>query len=292
MDRTVPLDPLPLSKEHKRRLRQLDELLAWAEGQLTNWPFPDDLLAVVVAQQAGGIHRLARAVLAQIRGGSTDFLESRMRAMVEASINVRYILAADSQARARAFAIDDVKSRRTMVNRTAPLMRRGKAESMASISTQETWDEIQSDLDKELADLEAKYGKVTVGWPSIEQRAQKGDSEELYATAFWWFSQDEHLTTRGLDKYMKTEDGKLYFDFGHDLTLLYSFISMAIVYYVSLLNEVSKLTGHPNPSELERFDRVATEITTELRPPSGSATGSVGSGGAESRGVSGRALSS
>src|SRR4051794_17449546 len=110
----MPLDRLPLTRDHRRRLRQLDDLLTWAESQMKDWPLPNDLVMLVVSQQAGGVHRLARAVLGQVWGGSSDHIQGRMRAMAEALINVRYILADDSAARAYAFAHDDVRSRKTM----------------------------------------------------------------------------------------------------------------------------------------------------------------------------------
>jgi hypothetical protein len=262
----VPLDLLPLTKSQRRLLRRLDELLTWGEIQLSGHPLPDDLPLNVLAQLTGAMHRMSRGILAQVRGGSVDGLEGMVRSMIEALISIRYIFADQTEARALAFVVDDIRSRKRMARRVVGLMDKGKAPSMASISTIDGWRQAEAKLTRELAQMETRYGKDDLKWPSIERRAELGDSEELYATAFWLFSQDEHLSTRGLDRFMRQRGGSIYFDLGHDLERLDSFVGMACVYYLAFLGELSDRAGHPSRRELERFNSLADHLRQEASP--------------------------
>src|SRR5689334_10426072 len=123
----MPLDPLPLTKEQRLRLRQLDELLAWSDAEFTDRPIPLDYQLIFLRQHVGAVHRLARAVLAQVRGGSTDMLEARVRTAIEAVINVRYVFADQTEQRALAFQHNDIRVRWQLAKRIAQTLREGKA---------------------------------------------------------------------------------------------------------------------------------------------------------------------
>lgn len=262
----MPPKTLLVPKEMRAWMFRLQELLTWAELQFANHPLPDDLVGMVIAQQAGGVHRLARAVLAQIRGGSSDQLESRMRALVESAINVRYILAGDSEARALAFVNADVVNQKTIANHFASLLRRNRAPSMAQVTTVEFWDGHAARLQKELAEIETVHGRVSDAWPPILQRAEKGESDELYATLFRHFSEDEHLTPRGLDKHMRVKGQSVYLDFSQDLSHLPAIIGMTYVYYLTTLKLLGRRTGFPVMEDLQRFDKLEREIREALTP--------------------------
>src|SRR5205823_3618376 len=98
-----------------------------------------------------------------------------------------------SDDRAVAFIFDDVVSRRTMCRQMIHMMSRGKPTSIGRLSTLESWQAAEANLSKELEELQKQHGKRKISWPPIEQRALKGDSEELYVSPFWLFSQDDHL---------------------------------------------------------------------------------------------------
>jgi hypothetical protein len=173
----MPLPPLPLTQSQRRLIRQLDELWNWADTKLSGHPLPeDDLRLTVLFQLSGATHRLVRAIIAQVWGGSVDGLEGRMRSMIEALINIRYILAEQKDTRARAFIVDDQRSRRKVCNWMIPLMANGKAPSMALNITLDFWKNQEAKLAEELADLESHYGRDDLKWPSLEERARLGDT--------------------------------------------------------------------------------------------------------------------
>lgn len=265
----MSLQPLALTPPQRRALRQLQKLHSWAQQTLAAHPInDDDLRHVVLFQFAGASHRLIRALIAEVKGGSSDNISSIMRALIEILINTKYILSTNDDTRARAFIFDDVRTRVRLCNKMIGVMSSGKADSMSSISTLESWQSDKDRLSQELAELESRWGRANIAWPKLEVRAKAAGLDELYAGPYWLFSQDEHLTARGLNRFMRERGESLYFSLEHDLHLLQSILEMAYVYFMALLNECSERTEFPAASELERFNSVVEQINgqAKIRP--------------------------
>ncbi len=263
----MPLPDLPLTRDQRRLLRQLDELWNWGDKALSGRPLPTtDFRLTILFQLTGATHRLVRGLIAQIRGGSVDGLEGTIRRMIEALITVKYILGEDSQDRAIAFIADDVRSRRSMCERILALMKKNKAPVMSLDTTEQDWRDHLHRLSAELKRLETVHAGKDLKWPSLEERARLSDTGELYATVYWLFSHTEHLTSRGLNKFMKERDGDIFFNLENDATTIDPFIRMACIYYVSFLNECSERTGYPEKKDLARFDSIATQWMQVANP--------------------------
>src|SRR4051794_20295516 len=101
---------MKLSEKQQRWIKQLEELWDFFDKRLRNCSLKsDDLRFKLLLTTTIAVHRLIRGFLAQLRGGSNDNLQSKLRTLTEAFINVRYILSDDTDIRAKAFVLDSKK---------------------------------------------------------------------------------------------------------------------------------------------------------------------------------------
>ncbi len=250
----MPSPPLQLTGAHRASMRRLTHLTDWASGQIARQSVGDESMGdLVLYIFTGVVIRLCRALVAEIRGGSTDRTSSCMRAMIEVLINARYVLSGETEERALAFIFDDVRSNLNRARRIQLTLRRGRAPSMSRLSSADEWQGHVTRLETELLALKQRYGDRTLAWPPLEQRARKGDSDELYAGPYSLFSEDEHLSARALDAYMEQQGDRVRFTFVPDLHLLDSYLTSAHVYLLALLDQCGKRLGFPAADELRRF---------------------------------------
>lgn len=251
---TLPPPPLPLGKAHQASIRKLSHFTDWAAAEIARRSVgADEPGSLVLYLLTGAGIRLCRSMVAEIRGGSVDRTSCTMRALIEVMINARYVLSADTETRAKAFIFDEVRSNLTRARRVYQVLDKGRAPSMSRLSTAADWQGHVTRLENELADLKQRYGDQTLKWPPLQQRAQKGDSEELYAGPFSMFSEDEHLSSRALDRFVLRQGDCVQFTFSPRLDLIDSFLSAAHLYMLTLLGECSKRLSFPNVDELQRF---------------------------------------
>jgi hypothetical protein len=127
---------MKLSEKQKRWIKQLEELWKFFDARLKNYSLKtNDLRLGLLLNMTVAVHRLIRGFLAQLKGGSNDFLESRLRTLIEADININYILADETGNRARAFILDGKRSRITALKRILRLLEQKKAPAMAEVNT-------------------------------------------------------------------------------------------------------------------------------------------------------------
>lgn len=248
---------IPFPSEAKVMLDKVESLWKYADtatqGHTIQWQ--GDLRRVILMQMTGAFHRTIRAILAEIRGGSVDGLDSHTRSIVEGLISTKYILEDDTQMRARAFIAHDHRDRISSLRRLIPLLDRNAAPGMATVTDAQRYRNLLAQLEQELIQTEAQYGKNNIRWPSLQERARLSNSEELYATAFWLLSLDAHMTSRGLDRFMREGvNNNLIVELGQDLSRSYMHLRTIYISYLALLNECNRLFGVPPRRELDQFE--------------------------------------
>jgi hypothetical protein len=247
---------MELSKKQQKWFKQLEDLWNFVDTRLNNYDLSTkDLRFVVLFHMTGATHRIIRGFIAQLKEGSNDDVESKLRTLNEATININYILADETGNRAKAFLINGTRSRLSAIRRILDLLRKEKAPAMAEVANIKKYERLQSNLEKEISDSESLFGKENILWPNLEQRAQKGNSEEIYATAFWLFSESSHMTAEGLNRFLRDNDGVITMTTELDLTRLDQEIQTAFVSYIAFLNTCSQKLGFPPENELEEFNK-------------------------------------
>lgn len=151
-----------LTKKQEKWFKELEELWNFFHERLTGYSLEtNDLRFGLLLNMTVMGHRLIRGFLAQIKGGSNDFLESRLRAIVEANITITYILDDETGNRARAFILDAKRSRLRMLIRLLRLLEQKKAPAMEEVNTIENYKQLKLNLEQELA------GKEHIKWPNL-----------------------------------------------------------------------------------------------------------------------------
>lgn len=238
-----------LTENQERWIKELEELWNFFHDRLKGYSLEtNDLRFGLLLNMTIMVHRLIRGFLAQLKGGSNDFLESRLRAMVEASITITYVLADETGNRARAFILDAKKSRLRMLTRLIRLLEEKKAPAMEEVNTIENYKQLKLSLEQEL------LGKEHIKWPNLEQRAKAVNAEESYATVIWLFSEDTHMTAEGLNRYLRSIEGRIGMLVGLDLSELDQQVQTAYVSYLAFLNTCSQHLGFPTHEELQSFN--------------------------------------
>jgi len=248
---------IPLPADSVSLLQNLEELVWLVDNALgkKTIQMKKDLRLLMLASNTAAMHRIARAVVVGIRGGSVDGIDILTRSIVEGLINTKYILEDETQMRTRAYITHDYKDRIEALGRLIPLLERGVTKGMAMVTDAERYKKLKYSLESELKQLEKKFGKENLIWPSLKQRAKLCKAEELYATAFWLLSLDAHMTARGLDRYMREKkDGGIVIELGQDLSRLYMHLRTIYISYLALLNENCNYFGLPTRDELKKYD--------------------------------------
>jgi hypothetical protein len=242
-----------LTEKQQRWIKQLEELWNFFDTRLNNHSSNiRDLRLKLLLALTVATHRLIRGFLAQLIGESNDNLQSKLRTLTEAFINVNYILSDENDFRARAFLLDSkILSRRT-VDKIITLMEQDKASSMASVSSIESFREIRDSLRQEISEEQNRLGEYAI-WPSVEQRARMADLEEYYPTVFYLFSQDNHMSADGLFRFLEEVNGSIALITELDLSDLDTEIQTAYAYYFQFINLCSVWLGLPTEEELTEF---------------------------------------
>jgi hypothetical protein len=140
-----------------------------------------------------------------------------------------------------------------VLDRIIRLLEQDKAPSMAQVNSIENYRKIKLNLEQELAEQQNLLGRENVTWPTIERRAIGGNSEELYATVFGYFSQDTHMTAESLTRFLREVDGIAEFTTEPDLSILDQEIQTAFAYYLIFINICSQNLCFPTEEELKEF---------------------------------------
>ena len=250
-------EPLRFPSDAEDIFRKLESLWNFVDSKISRQTIDhkNDLRLLILASVTAATHRLIRGVIAQINSGSVDGMDILTRSLIEGMINIKYIIEDNTQMRARAYIVADYSDRIKSLKRLIPLLEQEKAPGMATVTDDKHYKNLQSQLEKELLEFQEEYGKDNLIWPSLEQRAQISNSEELYATAIWLLSLDSHLTARGLDRFMKEkEDGGVIIDLGQDLSRVGMHLRTIYITYIALLNECCTYFNLPKREDLEPFD--------------------------------------
>ena len=178
-----------LTNKQQCWIKELEELWNFFDTRLKGYSLnSDDLRLKLLLTMTIAIHRLIRGFLAQLRGGSNDNLQSKLRTLTEAFINVRYILSDDTDSRAKAFVLDSKKIRIKRLNNIIRLVEQGEASSKAAVGSIESYIELRESLRQEVSEEENRLGESSLSWPPVEQRARQAGLEEYYPTVFYLFS--------------------------------------------------------------------------------------------------------
>lgn len=244
---------MDLNDSQNSLIRQLEDLWAWADSRLSGQPVrQDDLRLGMLLQLTAGTQRLVRGVLAHIRGGSADGLESHARTIIEAVINARYFLADETNSRVLLYALEDNRQARAATVRHIAYIERNR-ELYQGSGRLEQEQQRRAGLEEERARLQRILGDDNATLPNLEQRARLADMEAIYVIAYGELSQEEHMTIRGLDRYLKREGDHLIFDMGHDISNLEQTLKSVYVCYFDLLRLCVNRANILPPEEIVGF---------------------------------------
>jgi hypothetical protein len=242
-----------LTEKQQRWTKQLTELWSFFDARVNNHHLKThDLRLKLLLTLTLAAHRLIRGFLAQLRGGSNDNLQSKLRTLTEACINIKYILSDEEGFRARAFVLDSDKKRLTTVDQLIVLMEQEKAPSMAAIASLENYIELRGTLREKIAEERSRL-EENATWHSIEQRAIATGMQEDYRTVFYLFSQDNHMSADSLEKFLRDDNGVTVFTTALDLSDLDNEIQTAYIYYFQFIYLCSVLLGFLTEEELIEF---------------------------------------
>ena len=107
--------------------------------------------------------------------------------------------------------------------------------------------------EQEFSALKAHLGIENYSWPNLEQRARTQDLQQLYASVYWFFSEDTHVTSYGLERVFSKSKGTVAFNTNLDLSNLDIEIQTAYASYLELINLCSEKLGFPPQKELGKF---------------------------------------
>jgi sugar/nucleoside kinase (ribokinase family) len=245
---------MKLSEKQERWIIELEDLWNFFEARLKSYKLKThDFRLIVLLNMTLAVHRLIRGFMAQLKGGSNDGLQSYLRTLTETTININYILSDDTDNSAKAFILDSKRSRSKALGRIINLLEQDGAPSMARVNSIESYKKLKLRLEQELSEQESRLGANNVNWPRIVDRAVIGNCDEMYATVFWHFSQDTHMTADSLDRFAKEVDGGIAFTTKPDLSDLDLEIQSAYAYYFIFINLCSEKLGFPAEEELRKF---------------------------------------
>lgn len=239
-------------------IRRLKELWQFSERAMRGQTFETqgDLRLIILLQITTITSRTIHSALTQINGNSFYGLDFLLRPLVEGLINYKYIKEDPTRMRARAFIADDIRIRLSNVRRLIPLLERNQAPGMATVADAQRYRQLEAQLEQEQTELTAQYGEENLRFPSLEARARASGTLEIYATAYWLLCQDTHLTARGLDRYMREENGQLSITWDQDLDRFHMHIRTFYIIFSALLAECSEQFGIPNMEELKQFEQI------------------------------------
>lgn len=245
---------MELSQKQERFLSQLEELWSFFDACLKNCkPTNHNFRPLMLLHVTLAVHRLIRGFIAQLKGGSNDGLQIYLRTLTEATININYIMSDTTDNSAKAFILDSKRSRIQVLGRIIHLLEQDRASSMARVNSLESYQELKLSLEQELSEQESRLGASNIRWPRIADRAVRGNCDELYATVFWQFSQDTHMTADSLDTFAQEVDGEIAFTTEPDLSNLDQEIQTGFIYYLQLIILCSQNLGFPSEEELQTF---------------------------------------
>ena len=144
---------MKLTKKQERWIKELEELWNFFDARLRNYSLrTSDLRLKLLLALTIAAHRLIRGFIAQLKGGSNDNLQSKLRTLTEAFINVKYILFDENDFRAKAFVLDSKKLRVRTLDKIIMLMEKERAPSMATINSLESYKELRDSLKQEVSE--------------------------------------------------------------------------------------------------------------------------------------------
>jgi hypothetical protein len=242
---------LELLEVTKPLVEQLRSLWKFSEDEMRgkDYQTKNDLRLIVLLQITGAASRIVSSVIGQIDGGAFYNLEMLLRPLVEGIINYKYIKEDKTQMRARAFIVDDLGSRIKNVRKitTSPYV--------STISPQdiEGYKRLMIQLEAEKQEMIQQYGEDKLNFFSLQRRAELSGTFDMYVMLYWYLCQDTHMTSRGLDKYMKLDNGRLSISWDMDLGLFTKHIQSFYTLFLALLGECAEEFGIPKKEELGKF---------------------------------------
>ncbi len=249
-DRSLLIPP-----EAQGLVQRLEDLWNLGDEKMTGQHFQtnNDLRNVLLLQFSAAASRTTQAALTQIKNGTMHSLDFLLRPLIEGVITYKWILGDPTQMRARAYIVDDIRSRLANIRRLIPLLERNQAPGMATVTDATRYRELEAQLVTELRDFETRYGRDNLRLPNIEERARLGGSDEIYATAYWLLCQDTHLTVRGLDRYMTDNNGQLGITWDVDFARFQIAVRSFYITLSAFFGECSNTFGTPAQSDLAPF---------------------------------------
>ena len=248
-------DQLELPEQSKPLVEKLRSLWMFSKQEMSSKTFitKEDIRLIILIQITNAASKIIHSVLAQIDNDSFYGLDYLSRPLIEALINYKYIKEDSTQMRARAFIVDDIRSRLKNIKRLIPLLENNLAPVMSTVTDANRYKELQEQLEKEQNELVSQYGKDNLNFLDLLERAKRSGTLEIYATAYWLLSEDAHLTARGLDRFMREEGGQLSVTGDMDLNRFEMNLKTFYIVFSALLNECSEQFGIPDKEGLNEF---------------------------------------
>lgn len=242
---------LELPEVAKPLVEQLRSLWKFSEDEMRGKDFQtkNDLRFIILLQITSAASRIVSSVLGQVDGGSFYNFEMLLRPLVEGIINYKYIKEDETQMRARAFIVNDLGSRIANVRKmtTSPYV------SSIPLQDIEGYKRLMTQLEAEKQEMIQQYGEDKLNFFSLQRRAELSETFDTYITLYWLLCQDTHMTSRGLDKYMKLDKEQLSISWDLDLGLFTKHIQSFYTLFLALLGECSEVFGIPQKDKLGAF---------------------------------------
>lgn len=193
------------SKENNR-LTWLEKLLAFGEAEIRRIGVPAsnrDLRWPLLLSNTIAVQQLARSAVVLAKDKEVLGIPSLLRSMAEGFINIKYVIADNSQMRARAHILDDHTSRIKLCNKVLS-SQSGRSDFLGK--SLKEWKALRDQLVDEAEELRQQHGQNNLNWLNLWERARGAKEEATYLTVFWLFSQDVHLTSRGTSKFVEEDE--------------------------------------------------------------------------------------
>lgn len=209
-------------------------------------------------QLIGVVHHFSKGILLVAENGLPEVGMSLLRTLLEANISAQYILLDKTESRAKAYYLDDERQRNDQIKHFLEIYKK-YPEYESYFSSKKDLKNLKKQLDADIEDFENKHGKLT--WPSLFDRARaidkrrgKPENEFMYRTAYWFFSQFSHLSSRGLNNFLKTDQSGISFMIDPHNEGLDKLLISTYGIYLGFLGSMSAEFGTPTQDELKPYN--------------------------------------
>ncbi len=255
----------PINEQVTSTFQFLKELHTFFSGVISNKKFhAKDLRFLMLMSISIATHKLVYGVITLVEENSPDEADILLRTIVEGFINLKYIFEDESLMRVRAFVVNDHKDRIKTLNKLIRLLKDKKAPGMATVTNVDRYEQLKVQIEAELNEFETQFGKDSLLWPSLAERARLANCSEMYATTYWLLCLDAHMSSRSLDKYLSDQSGQLTFKSKPDEVRVNLCLQSTAICYMALVNEFFERFAISENEEVKQFDERLSILTGQI----------------------------